>query len=461
MEVYAALLDNADQNVGRLTDFLRLCGALDNTLICLTSDNGANAVAGPKGVMNLVGRRVGATEDMALNMRLLHEDRIGGEDTYICYPTGWTQLSNSPYRYFKRTPMAGGIRVPLVMHWPAGIADPGSLRRQWVHVTDLLPTIMDYTGTSLPETFNGKATQSLDGMSFTGIVANASASACRSSQYYELQGSRAFISGDWKIVSLQTPDKAIDLDNWMLFNLALDPAEIDDLATKHPEIVRRLIEEFDAQAGINYVYPVDTRDERRNYHVPPYEVERMLAPRDFFAAGPSIPSLVVSPLICDRSYTLSARFDWAPAQSGVIFSIGDRFCGMVLYIEEGALFFVYQWWHAPTVVGPIALVPGAQTFELRYRAEAGRRGSADLLLNGGLASKAIELSPTMLKVPSSGLSVGLSRRLSVSERHADRGSFAYTGTIDRIHIEPGELAPGSILEPSEAKAQARMRAATA
>jgi hypothetical protein len=67
----------------------------------------------------------------------------------------------------------------------------------------------------------------------------------------------------------------------------------------------------------------------------------------------------------------------------------------------------------------------------------------------------------MLKVPSSGLSVGLSRRLSVSERHADRGSFAYTGTIDRIHIEPGELAPGSILEPSEAKAQARMRAATA
>lgn len=461
MEVYAALLDNADQNVGRLTDFLRLCGALDNTLICLTSDNGANAVAGPKGVMNLVGRRVGATEDMALNMRLLHEDRVGGEDTYICYPTGWTQLSNSPYRYFKRTPMAGGIRVPLVMHWPAGIADPGSLRRQWVHVTDLLPTIMDYTGTSLPETFNGKATQSLDGMSFTGIVANASASACRSSQYYELQGSRAFISGDWKIVSLQTPDKAIDLDNWMLFNLALDPAEIDDLATKHPEIVRRLIEEFDAQAGINYVYPVDTRDERRNYHVPPYEVERMLAPRDFFAAGPSIPSLVVSPLICDRSYTLSARFDWAPAQSGVIFSIGDRFCGMVLYIEEGALFFVYQWWHAPTVVGPIALVPGAQTFELRYRAEAGRRGSADLLLNGRLASKAIELSPTMLKVPSSGLSVGLSRRLSVSERHAGRGSFAYTGTIDRIHIEPGELAPGSILEPSEAKAQAKMRAATA
>ena len=79
--------------------------------------------------MNLVGRRVGAVEDMALNQRLLKEDKVGAEDTYICYPTGWTQVSNTPYRFFKRTPMAGGIRVPLVVHWPAGIADRGALRR--------------------------------------------------------------------------------------------------------------------------------------------------------------------------------------------------------------------------------------------------------------------------------------------------------------------------------------------
>ncbi len=132
MEVYGALVDNADQNVGRIVKFLRDTGQLENTIIMITSDNGANAVAGPKGVMNLIGRRVGAIEDMVLNQRLLKEGKVGGEETYICYPTGWTQLSNTPYRYYKRTPMAGGIRVPLVVHWPAGIADRGAMRRQWV-----------------------------------------------------------------------------------------------------------------------------------------------------------------------------------------------------------------------------------------------------------------------------------------------------------------------------------------
>jgi arylsulfatase len=96
MEVYAALLDNADQNVGRLMHCLRQVGLFDNTLVLLTSDNGANAVAGPSGVMNLIGRRMGATENMSLNLRLLQEDRVGDADTYVCYPTGWTQLSNTP-----------------------------------------------------------------------------------------------------------------------------------------------------------------------------------------------------------------------------------------------------------------------------------------------------------------------------------------------------------------------------
>lgn len=457
MEVYAALLDNADQNVGRLVDFLRDSGQLRDTLILLTSDNGANAVAGPGGVMNLVGRRVGVADDMALNLRLLAESRVGGEDTYVCYPTGWTQVSNSPYRYFKRTPMAGGIRVPLVAHWPARIAAAGALRRQWVHVTDILPTVMEFAGTSLPAEFKGRRTRPLDGYSFARIVEDGNVPARRDRQYYELQGNRAYISGSWKIVSLQTPDKAIDLDNWMLFDLAEDPAEINDLANEHPEIVRRLVEEFDAEAGADFVYPIDTRDERRNHHVPPYEVERMLAPRDFYRVGQSIPSLVVSPLVCDRDYVLKARFDWSSGNEGIIFSLGDRFCGLVLYVEEGALHCIYQWWHQPKVLEPITLAAGWQEFELRYRATGMRKGHADVVLNSVPRLKNVDLSPTMLRVPTCGMSIGISRRLSVSERYAHKGDFRYGGRIDRVRIEPGLLAPGSILEPSEEIAQTRMR----
>lgn len=460
MEIYGALVDNADQNIGRVVDFLRETGQLDNTLILLTSDNGANAVAGPAGVMNLVGRRVGAVEDMALNQRLLKEGRVGDEDTYICYPTGWTQVSNTPYRFFKRLPMAGGIRVPLVAHWPKGIRDQGALRRQWVHVTDIVPTLMEVTGAALPEDFNGYRTRALDGRSFAGMLQDAQALAIRDRQYYELQGNRAYISGAWKIVSLQTPDKDIDLDNWMLFDLAKDPAEIKDLAQAHPDIVRRLVAEFDAEAGANYVYPIDTRDERRNPHVPPYELDRLLTPRDFYRTGQSIPSLVVSPLVCDRSYVLNAKFDWAAGNEGILFALGDRFCGLVVFVEDGALHCIYQWWHSPRTLSPIALAAGPQDFEFSYRALGARKGHATLSLNGTRHHHEADLSPTMLRVPSCGMSIGISRRLSVSERYEHRGAFAYGGRITRVRIEPGELAPGSLLEPSEEVVQTRMRAAT-
>jgi arylsulfatase len=370
MEIYGALLDNADQNIGRLVKFLRSTGQLDNTIIMLTSDNGANAVGGPGGVMNLVGRRVGGVENMELNQRLLREGKVGGEDTYICYPTGWTQVSNTPYRFYKRTPMAGGIRVPLVVHWPQGISDKhqGALRRQWVHVTDLLPTVMEITHTELPQEFKGYRTRPLDGRSFASLFADADAPARRQRQYYELQGNRAYISGGWKIVSLQTPEKGIDLDNWMLFDMTNDPAEITNLAAQHPDIVLRLVAEFDADAGANYVYPIDVRDERRGVHLPPYEVNRILLPREFFRAGQSIPAQVITPLVADRSYVLSAQFDWKAGDEGIVFALGDRFCGLVLFVEDGALHCVYQWWYNPKSLAPIPLSKGSQRYEFHYQA---------------------------------------------------------------------------------------------
>ena len=459
MEIYGALIDNADQNIGRLVAFLSASGQLDNTVIMLTSDNGANAVAGPAGVMNLVGRRVGAVENMALNQRLLHEGKVGGEDTYICYPTGWTQVSNTPYRFFKRTPMAGGIRVPLVVHWPAGIADRGALRRQWVHVTDILPTLLSFTGASLPADFKGYRTRPLDGRSFADLCNDAAAPAKRDRQYYELQGNRAYISGTWKIVSLQSPDKAIDMHNWMLFDLAQDPAEIHDLAATYPDLVARLIEEFDAEAGANYVYPIDVRDERRNNQMPPYELDRVLLPRDFYRLGQSIPAVVISPLVADRSYVLSAHFDWQPGNDGIIFALGDRFCGLVLFVEDDALHCIYQQWHNPKTLTPIPLSAGAQIFTFDYRATGARKGNATVSLNDTVQLEGVDLSPTLVRIPSCGMSIGVSRRLAVSERYEHRGAFEYGGQIARIRIEPGAIAPDSLVEPSEEAYQARLRAA--
>ncbi|WP_293188454.1 arylsulfatase [Ottowia sp.] len=459
MEVYAALIDNADQNVGRVLDFLRQSGQWDNTLILITSDNGANSVGGPEGVVNLQGRRSGLPEDPAVVAQLLAQGRMGGNDTYAAYPSGWTQVSNTPYRYYKRTPMAGGIRVPLIAHWPQGLADAGALRRQWVHVTDLLPTVLGVTGGAYPDTFRGLRTRALDGRSFAAMFGDAAAPRQRERQYYELQANRGYISGRWKIVSLQAPRQPIQLDNWMLFDLENDPAEIEDLAARHPDTVARLVAEFEEDASANYVYPLDNRDDIRAVTVPPHELAQSGTPRDFAPQVRWVPNTVVSPLIADRAYTLRARFDWQPGDEGVVLAIGDRFCGISLFVERGQLHFVYQWWYSPTELAPIDLQPGAQEFLLDYRALGERRGEADVSLNSRRCHAAVDLSPTMVRVPSGGLTVGLNRREAISPRYAGRGVFRYSGRIEGVRIEPGAQAPHTPMNLDEAAVQAAMRAA--
>jgi hypothetical protein len=160
----------------------------------------------------------------------------------------------------------------------------------------------------------------------------------------------------------------------------------------------------------------------------------------------------------DRSYRLSARFDWRAGDEGLIYSVGDRFSGVALYVLAGQLHYVHQWWFQPTELAPVALQSGAQSFELNYRALGARRGEAHITLNGQPVCVALDMSPTLLRIPSGGLNIGVSRRQAVSERYADRGRFAYSGRIESVRIEPGAQAPDSKVIVDEARAQAILRA---
>jgi arylsulfatase len=244
----------------------------------------------------------------------------------------------------------------------------------------------------------------------------------------------------------------------MLFDIVADPSEIRDLAADEPAILDRMIRGFEAEAGANYVYPIDTRDEQRTVMFPPYLSQRIDTPRDFLPGGAAIPTMVMGPLVGgDRSYRLIARFDWQVGQEGVIYALGDRFAGAALYVLGGRLCYVHQWWFRPTELSPVMLSPGEQVFELDYRAVGGRRGEATIHLNGRSVCTAMDLSPTLVRLPSGGLSIGLSRRQAVSERFEHRGRFAYAGRIDSLRIEPGPKAPDSRVITDEAQAQAILR----
>ncbi|MFL9991810.1 arylsulfatase [Paraburkholderia sediminicola] len=453
MELYAAMVDNIDQNVGRLTDFLKDAGLFDNTLIILTSDNGASSIGGPEGSANIFEKRVAGAETAGLASEMMRSGKLGGMESYAAYPVGWANASNTPFRFYKRTPMNGGIRVPYIAHWPQGILDGGAIRTQWIHVTDTLPTLLELVDTPYPATFRGHATRGLNGQSFAGMLDDPHQVSRRDRQHYELEGNRGYIRDNWKIVSLQPPGTRIDLDNWMLFDLASDPTECDDIASSHPELLAALIAEFEAHAQANYVYPLDNRDSRRGLCVPPFAEASLGQARTFYPDTSTVPGTVISPLIADRNFELECRFEYSGAEEGVLVAVGNAFAGFTFFVDGARLHFTFRSGSSLTELTDIVLAQGVNHLVLEHRATGDRRGIGHLRLNETPVTPAFAMTPTILRLTGEGLDVGRDRRIQVSEHYRDRGAFPYAGRIHFARLTPGAQAPGSIANRPEQLAQ--------
>ena len=156
-EAFAAFLDHTDAQLGRLLDSLAELGLDDNTLVIATSDNGASQEGNETGVLDEFRHFNGLPEDMAAASNRLGE--IGTRRSFTNYPWGWAQVGNTPAKRYKQNTHGGGVRDPLIISWPKGI-DPacnGQIRRQFHHITDIMPTIMEICGYSMPDTFKGIA----------------------------------------------------------------------------------------------------------------------------------------------------------------------------------------------------------------------------------------------------------------------------------------------------------------
>jgi len=438
MTLYAAIVDNVDQNVGRVVDALAHLGRLDNTLIIVTSDNGANGIGGVEGAVNNLAKRLTRIEDPAVLKRVMDEGRLGAADTWPAYPLGWTDVSSAPFRLYKTTTMNGGIRVPFVAHWPARFRDAGAIRHQWLHVTDVVPTVLDTLGIAYPDRFNDHPTRALDGVSALPALLRADAPSLRREQHYELAGNRGYIRDGWKIVSLQAPGKPMDLDNWMLFDIAGDATETRDLARSNPHKLAELVAAFDADAQANYVYPLDNRDVRRSLTVPPFREAACASAHTFFP-GATAALGIVAPLVADRHYRLECRFRYADGDAGVVFALGDPLAGMALFARDGALSFVYHGGTgSPVVRDGLPVRAGVNRFELRHEALGERKGRGTLVLNG-TACATLDMSPTTILGlgVGEGLDLGLDRKLHVTRLYGGEGCCRYTGQVDAVVIEPG------------------------
>ena len=457
MEIYAGLIDNIDQNIGRVLTTLEELGVLDNTLILLTSDNGATSIGGEDGAAYYAEKRVLNNEPRELLDHLLNEGKMGTIESEPAYPKGWANAGNTPFRFFKRTPMNGGIRVPFIVHWPSKVKDRGAVRQEWVHVTDFVPTLVDILGMEYPKQINGYRTRQMDGVSFLPLLLDGTAKTHRTSQYYELEGNRGYVSGRWKIVSLQPPGAKIDLDNWMLFDREKDPTEIHDLAKEKPDLLKELVEKFDADAFANYAYPIDNRTLLKALSHDPHRIEAVNRPYTYYQGGESVPALRISPLIADRDYELTCAFEYSPGMEGVLFAVGDRARGFCAFIMAGELVIHFTNGFMLRRELRLTVTPGPQFLRFSHKAEGGMRGKATIILDNPQQEKPVHgelnMSPVILKLTGEGLEVGLDRLRKVSAEYEGRGTFAYPGRIDWLKIEPGPQAPGSIVNIAEELAQ--------
>jgi arylsulfatase len=443
MECYAAMIDCVDQNVGKLVAFLERIGERDNTIILITSDNGGTDAGGPAGMFNNNRRYMGLAPPAAAIERANAHD-LGSPRSASLYPTGWGEVSNTPFPSFKTYTGAGGRRVACIVNWPARIRDRGAVRRHFVHVTDVMPTLLDLAGAEPLAQSHGRPARPLDGRSFAAVLTDDATPAPRSEQYYECWSNRAYYREGWLARSIQKRGDSIDWDNWTLHDLTRDFSESTDLRAHHPAKLAELVEAFDKAAWANQVYPLDNRDRLHKFaDMAPWAKEAADIPRTFLPGGQTTHRWDLFPLIADRNFRIAVRFAHRATDQGVLWAIGDPTGGMVLWTEEGRLHFHYNGFGDATDLPSAALPAGDHVVTLDFEALGKREGRGRLLLGEAEIVTWTRLAPTMVIYGVfEGLDVGLDRRgpvlWSLYERH---GAFPYSGLIHDVTVTPGARAP--------------------
>lgn len=238
--IYAAQIDRMDQNIGRLLNHLEETGELNNTLILFLSDNGSSAETGTED--NMYGLKW--PEHQIEN----HEEwgKEGGWSS--SQGRAWANLSNTPFRLYKRWTHEGGISTPLIAFWPEVIEHKGTHTEEVGHLIDIMATICDITGAVYPENFRGNSIKPLEGKSLLPVFQNKEREGHKAI-FWEHLGNKAVRRGKWKLVSRQ------ERDIWELYDMSVDRSETNDLSLDYPEIVRDLNKYYEAWAKRSNVRP--------------------------------------------------------------------------------------------------------------------------------------------------------------------------------------------------------------
>ncbi|MEE4259880.1 MAG: arylsulfatase, partial [Bacteroidales bacterium] len=449
MENFAGYLAYTDHEIGRLIDAIHQLPDADNTLIIyVVGDNGASAEGGPDGTLNEVKALNGFSTPMEENLK--HIDEIGGPNGEPHYPVGWAWSGNAPFQWVKQVASHfGGTRNPMVVSWPAQIKDVGGIRTQFLHLIDVVPTILEAANLPAPKTVDGVVQKPMDGVSFLSTFYDANAKPVRDRQYFEVFSNRAIYDNGWIAAAQHTfpwrQDYAPgnwDNDTWELYNIDDDFSEANDLAASNPEKLAEMKALFDEEAKKNNVYPLDDRGTGRIYEAKPSPGGSDPNRKHFtYFAGAARLAETAAPNTKNKSHTITAEINIPDkGGDGVLVAEGGSGGGFALYIKDGKLVYEYNFFDEDRyIVTSTEKVPvGKSTLKMDFiyegkEGEMAKGGDIMLYANGnkigeGKMDKSI---PGRFGIDTFG--IGVDTGSPVSKDYSP--PFAFAGTILKVEIE--------------------------
>jgi arylsulfatase A-like enzyme len=475
MEVFAGFLSHTDHHLGRLLDFLREQGQLDNTIVMVISDNGASAEGGPTGTTNEAQFFNNAQEPLEDSLEAI--DEIGGPNHFNHYPWGWTWAGNTPFRRWKRETYRGGASDPFIVSWPQGIRRQGEIRTQYAHIIDMVPTVLDLLGIEPPATIRGVTQSPLQGVSFSHTLEDGEAPSKHHTQYFEMMGHRAIYHEGWRAVCPWpgpsfteagvgfgqpiSAEKLTELDatGWELYHVAEDFAENHDVAQENRPKLIELIGMWYAEAGKYDVLPVDASGVERILTEKP----EAAVPRDRYVYRPNTQSVPynAAPRLLNRPHSITADVDLPEhGAEGVLLSQGTAAGGYSMFIQDGRLHYVHNYVGRGLykVSTPDPLAPGAH--QLRFEFEPtgqpdmakghGAPGRLQLYVDGALTAEAEAPVTTPFMLNPGALTCGANPGSPVTPDYPS--PFRFTGTLRTVTVD----VSGELITDSESEMRAAM-----
>jgi arylsulfatase A-like enzyme len=462
-DVYGAYLAYTDYEIGRVIQAVQDMGKLDDTLIIyISGDNGASAEGTLIGTPNEIASLNGADMPVADQLKNFY-DVWGSAYTYPHFAVPWAWAFDTPYKWTKQIASHfGGTRQGMAISWPGHIKDVGSIRTQFHHLIDVVPTILEATGVHPPEVVDGIRQKPIEGvsMAYTFIAANANKPSTHKTQYFEMAGVHAIYHEGW--VAATTPvrppwefggvamkDPATGF-KWELYDITKDWTENNDLAATNPKKLKELQDLFWVEARKYQVLPLDAS-----------ALTRFVAPRPNITAGRTefnyttpvtgIP-LGDAPNLLNTSYTITADIEvHAGGAEGMLLTQGGRFGGWGFYLVKGKPVFTWNLLNLKHVrwEGPEQLAPGKHTLVFNFKYDG--LGAGTLAFNsisgiarGGIGvlnvdgkdvgSQTLERTIPFLLQWDETFDVGSDTGTGVDD-HDYQVPFAFTGKIVKLNIK--------------------------